>query len=283
MHPIKAQSRNRFVLQLLLLLMIVTLVSACGAPAAETMNAAPAEAEAAPAAVATPAGSAAGGSAAGGSAAGGSAAGGSAAGGSAAGDSAPGGAAVTGQRTFVIVPEESRAVYQVSEEFFAGALAKLGIEAGNNDVEGSTQAISGQLQLNLDDLSAPLGDNSFTVQMNTLTTERSMRDDWIRKDGPNFNKYPEATFTATAIEDVPATYTEGEEVAFKLLGDLTVREITKAVAFDVTATLAGDTLTGVATTQALLTDFGIEPPSFANTLTVGDDLVIRVEFTAREQ
>jgi len=62
-----------------------------------------------------------------------------------------------------------------------------------------------------------------------------------------------------------------------------VREITKAVAFDVTATLAGDTLTGVATTQALLTDFGIEPPSFANTLTVGDDLVIRVEFTAREQ
>ena len=138
-------------------------------------------------------------------------------------------------RTFVIVPEQSKAIYHVREEFFAGALAKLGIGAGKSEVEGSTQAISGQLQLNLDNLAAALGDNSFTVQMNTLETERNMRDTWIRENGPQFNKYPEATFKATSIEGAPAAYTEGEEVAFKLLGDLTVREVTKPVTFDVTA------------------------------------------------
>ena len=39
-------------------------------------------------------------------------------------------APVGGQRTFVIVPEQSKASYLVNEEFFGGALDKLGIAAG---------------------------------------------------------------------------------------------------------------------------------------------------------
>ncbi len=244
-----------FLLYPLFALVIAALISACGAPAA------PAE----PAATAPPAATSAPAEAA------------------PAVDAAPAGNPIAGQRVFVIIPEESRAVYEVKEEFFAGALAKLGVDAGKYDVEGGTQQISGQLELNLDDLSAALGSNSFTVQMNTLETDRRNRDNWIRTDGPRFDEFPEATFVATAIEGAPATYTEGEEVSFKLTGDLTVREVTKTVTFDVTAKLVGDTLTGVAHTNALISDFGIDPPSFANTLTVADDLGIRVEFTARAQ
>jgi polyisoprenoid-binding protein YceI len=251
MHQSKPLYRSSFLLQILFVFVVAALLAACGAPAAPA-EAAPAEATAAPAEEASA-------------------------------GAAPAAEAVSGQRVFVIVPEESRAVYEVKEEFFADALTKLGIEAGKVDVEGSTQAISGQLELNLDNLASPLGDNSFTVQMNTLATERSNRDNWIRENGPNFNQYPEATFVATGIEGAPASYSEGEEVTFTLLGDLTVREVTQPVAFDVTASLAGDTLTGVAHTNALLSDFGIDPPSFANTLTVADDLGIRVEFTARAQ
>ncbi|HHY56437.1 MAG TPA: YceI family protein [Chloroflexi bacterium] len=193
------------------------------------------------------------------------------------------GAPVAGQRTFVIVPAESKASYLVDEEFFAGALAKLGIAAGLVDVVGSTQEIEGRLTLNLDDLSAPLGENTFTVKMNTFTTDQRDRDKWIRENGPRFNDYPLATFTATSIEGAPAAYNEGEEVSFKLSGDLTIREITRPVTFDVTATLRGDTLTGVATTRLKMSDFGIEPPNFANTLTVADEFGIEVQITAKEQ
>lgn len=255
MNRTRPLPRKSLPLHLALLVLLVTLLSACGAPAAPAAPATALPAAEAPATAASAAAAPAG----------------------------PAAQAASGMRTFVIVPEQSKAIYLVNEEFFAGALAKFGINAGENHVEGSTQAISGQLQLNLDDGAVVLGDNSFTVQMNTLTTERDMRDTWIREDGPRFNDYPEATFTATAIEGAPPTYTEGEEVHFELMGDLTVREVTKPVTFDVTAKLAGDTLTGVATTQALLTDFGIEPPSFANTLTVANDLGIRVEFSAKEQ
>lgn len=193
------------------------------------------------------------------------------------------GAPVSGQRTFVIVPEESKALYHADEELFADALTKYGLPAGANHVVGTTQAIEGQLTLDLDNLANALGDNSFTVQMNTFTTDQSFRDNWIRDNGPNFNRYPEATFTATSIAGAPATYNEGAQVSFQLVGDLTVREITQPATFAVTATLASDLLTGVATTQLKLTDFGIEPPSFANTLTVADPFGIEVQFTARAQ
>lgn len=193
------------------------------------------------------------------------------------------GEAVAGQRTFVIVPAESKASYLVDEEFFAGALDKLGIAAGMADVVGSTQEIEGQLTLNLDNLGEALGDNSFTVKMNTLATDQDQRDDWIRENGPRFNDFPLATFTATAIEGAPAAYNDGDEVSFKMAGDLTVREVTQPATFDVTARLAGDTLTGVATTRLLMSTFGIEPPNFANTLTVADEFGIEVQFTAKEQ
>jgi len=193
------------------------------------------------------------------------------------------GAPVAGQRTFVIVPAESKASYLVDEEFFAGALSKLGIAAGLADVIGSTQEIEGRLTLNLDDLSAPLGENTFTVRMNTFTTDQKDRDKWIRENGPRFNDYPLATFTATSIEGAPAAYNEGDEVSFKLSGDLTIREITRPVTFDVTATLRGDTLTGVATTRLKMSDFGIEPPNFANTLTVADEFGIEVQITAKAE
>ena len=193
------------------------------------------------------------------------------------------GEAVSGQRTFVIVPAESKASYLVDEEFFAGALDKLGIAAGLADVVGSTQEIEGQLTLNLDNLGDALGENSFTVKMNTFATDQNRRDNWIRENGPRFNDFPLATFTATSIEGAPAAYNDGEEVSFKLAGDLTVREVTQPATFDVTARLAGDTLTGVATTRALMSSFGIEPPNFANTLTVADEFGIEVQFTAKAQ
>jgi polyisoprenoid-binding protein YceI len=187
------------------------------------------------------------------------------------------------QRTYVIVPEESKASYVVDEEFFADALSKYGIQAGLTDTIGSTQEIEGELQLNLDDLSAPLGANRFAVSLATLTSDQPLRDRWIRQNGPQFNKFPVAEFTATAIEDTPPTYQEGDEVQFKLVGDLAIREITQPVTFDVTANLEGDTITGVATAQLLMTDFGIDPPNFANTLTVQNEFAVQVEFTAREQ
>ena len=192
-------------------------------------------------------------------------------------------AVAEGARRFVVVPAESNATYIVNEEFFGGALAKYGIEAGLNEVTGRTQEIAGELQLRLDDPQNALVSGEFTVNLPSLTTDQSLRDGWIRDNALQSNKFPVAKFVAKEIQNAPASYTDGTEVNFKLVGDLTVRDSTQPVTFDVTATLTGDTLKGVATAPMQLTSFGFDAPSFANTLTVANDFTIRIELTAKEQ
>lgn len=188
-----------------------------------------------------------------------------------------------GARRFVVVPAESSAAYVVDEEFLAGALAKLGIDAGLQKITGSTNEVTGELQLKLDDPQNALVSGEFTVNLPSLKTDQDRRDSWIRDNALESNRFPVAKFVATSINNAPASYTDGAEVTFQLLGDLTVRDITQPVTFAVTATLTGDTIKGVATTAMKISNFGFDPPNFANTLTVADDFTIQVELTAKEQ
>ena len=75
-----------------------------------------------------------------------------------------------GVRTFVIVPAESKASYVADEELFALALTKFGLPAGWSKVVGSTQAVEGRFQIDTGRPAAWLGDNEFTVRVNTFTT-----------------------------------------------------------------------------------------------------------------
>ena len=192
-------------------------------------------------------------------------------------------AAPTGAVTYAIDPARSTASYAVSEEFFGLALSKYGIPQGLVETVGSTQEIAGQFSLNWDDLSKPLGENSFTVDLSTLKSDQSLRDGWIRDNGPEFGTYPEAKFVADSVEGAPATYAPGDEVTFQLVGNLTVREVTKPATFTVKATYANGEIAGSAVAPLKMSDFGIEPPSFANTLTVGDEFEVRLQFTAVAQ
>jgi polyisoprenoid-binding protein YceI len=191
-----------------------------------------------------------------------------------------------GLQTFVIVPQESSASYHAHEEFFAGALRRIGMNAGKLEAVGTTREIAGQFELDPGAPAAHAGNDTFTVKLNTLTSNRAKRDTYLREirdDGPSFDKYPLATFKATAVDGTSASTAAGRSLRLTLTGDLTIREITKREAFDVNAQLAGDTLAGNATTHFLLSDFGIGPIDFYDTVTVADPIVIDVAFTARSQ
>ena len=186
-----------------------------------------------------------------------------------------------GMRTFVIDPSASNASYLVDEEFLAGALDKLGISAGDYDVVGSTTDIEGRLEI--DAAAAAVGGGEFQVNLTTLKTNQDRRDNWIQDNGPKFGSFPLATFVIADVQGAPSSYSEGEEVSFQLIGEMTVRDVTQTVTFDVTAALNGDTLTGTALAPLKMTDFEIEPPNFANTLKVADDFFVQVDFTAVAQ
>jgi polyisoprenoid-binding protein YceI len=192
------------------------------------------------------------------------------------------GAGANESHTFVVVIAESEARYVVNEEFFADALTKYGIQAGRVVVTGSTPEVSGEMQINFaqPDL---VESASFTVNMAGLRTDRNLRDEWLQDNAIQTSRFPEATFTATSVSGLPASYTEGQEISFQLHGDLTVRDMSNPVTFEVTAALSGDTIRGTAVRQMQMTDFGIDPPHFANTLTVANDFRIEIDLVLRKQ
>lgn len=184
-------------------------------------------------------------------------------------------------QTFTVVTAESQASYIVDEEFLVDALSKLGINAGQVVVVGTSPGVSGEIKLDFEQADWVQA-AQFTVDMTGLRTDQDRRDTWLRDNAIQTDRFPQATFVKTAVSGLPASVSEGEEVTFEMTGDLTVRDVTRPVTFVVTAVLSGDTIQGTATTRLNLTDLGIEPPNFVRTLTVADPFTIEVSLTARK-
>jgi polyisoprenoid-binding protein YceI len=177
----------------------------------------------------------------------------------------------TGSRTFTIVPAQTEASYAVQEQFLNRNLPSQAI--------GKTNAVEGEFQFTAD--GQPTGQvTKIAVDLRTLTSDSAMRDRRIRSQWLESDTYPYATFVSTGVEGVPDRYTEGQAISFKLTGNMTIHNTTRPVTFDVTGKQVGDTVTGTATTQILMKDFGFDPPSVAGILTVQDGVTVTVNFTA---
>ena len=174
---------------------------------------------------------------------------------------------------FKIVPGESQVSYTVQETFFNQ----------NNKIAtavGVTKQVTGDI---FGDKTNPgqskIG--TITVDISQFTSDKSMRDNFIRRNFLESSKYPLATFTPTAVDGVPETYTDGQSYSFKVTGNLTVHNVTKPVTFDVTASLKGTTLSGTASTTIKMSDFGVGPITLAGMLQTQDDVKLSMQFVAR--
>lgn len=176
---------------------------------------------------------------------------------------------------YAIVPETSKAGYEVNENF-------LGANARFNTAVGTTNAISGDLFI---DRAKPSASSigPITVNINKLTSDESRRDNAIRTRWLESNKYPTATFVATKLEGLPDTpYVDGQELTFKIIGDLTVRTVTKPVTFDAKGKIVGDVFTGTATTQFNMTDFGFDPPSVLGLVKAENGVKLNLQLEAKK-
>ncbi len=190
-----------------------------------------------------------------------------------AGDAAP--AAAAGARTFTIVPEQSSAEYFVEEEFFGAPIPFV-------TANGVTSAINGSMELVFDGSTVTLGANQFEVDLTTLQSDEARRDRAIRERWLESNSFPLATFVGKEAANLPADADFGKDVAFQVNGDMTIRDVTTPLTFDITARIDGNTLTGTAQTFLFMKDFGFEPPSVGGMLQVTDGVSVTVKFTAQE-
>src|ERR671913_2473743 len=171
---------------------------------------------------------------------------------------------------YAIVPEESTARYRVQEEL---------AQVGENEAVGETQAIIGQFGFGEDGL--PLPCSRFDVDLRTLQSDQARRDNYLYQNTLEAEKYPLATFVLRAVEGMDAPLEEGQETTLRLIGDLTLRDVTKLVAWEARVSRVDEALTGTAATMFEMPDFGIEPPSVPVVLSLDETIRLEVDFTAR--
>jgi len=180
-------------------------------------------------------------------------------------------APVAGQTVFKIIPGESTVSYEVGETFF---------EQNRFDTAvGVTPAVNGEIRLDpADPRSASI--NEITIDISRFTSDSPRRDGALRDRFLLSSQFPTAVFQPVSIEGLPNAYEAGRQIRFKVTGDLTVRETTLPVTFDVIAALQQGLLSGTATSTIKMSDFGIGPISMA-VLRTEDDVKLTLKFVAR--
>ncbi len=180
-----------------------------------------------------------------------------------------------GMILYQIVPAESQVSYEVGETFlsqnnrFAVAI-------------GVTPQVSGEIQLDpAHPQTAVIGE--IQVDLSQFKSDSGRRDGAIRDRFLQSSTYPIAVFKPTQIEGLPETYVEGQEITFKVTGDLTVKQTTQPVTFDVTAKIEAGVLSGNATTTILMSQFNVGPISIAGMLNTEDEVKLAFNFVAQAQ
>ena len=177
-------------------------------------------------------------------------------------------------RVFEIDSAQSSAAYAVEEIFFSDnrLFTAVGV---TNAVEGAFEVTS---------IGKPSGKvTRIRVDLRTLKSDSPRRDSAIRRQWLESDKYPYADFVSTGALNLPESYTEGAQVTFTLVGDITVRDVTKPVEWTVVGTLQGDKVIGEATTVIKMSDFGFAAPDIGGVLKAEDEAALTVTFVATEK
>lgn len=168
-----------------------------------------------------------------------------------------------------LVSNQSEASYKVQEQFLNRDLP--------NDAIGTTKNVQGSFLLTAG--SQPvITQLKMTADLRTLTSDQQRRDDAIKDRWLESSTYPNATFVAKNVQ-VPSN--QGP-VTFNMTGNMTIHGVTRQETFKVTGKLTGDTITGTATTNILMKNYGFDAPSIAGMLTVKDGVTVTFNFTAKK-
>jgi dipeptidyl aminopeptidase/acylaminoacyl peptidase len=120
-----------------------------------------------------------------------------------------------------------------------------------------------------------------TVDMRALRSDSSSRDDILRDESLETDRFPTASFVLSDPVDLGAPR-RGRVVDARVPGELTVRDVTREVTFEVQARWNGPTIQAAGSTEIERSDFGVETGGLAG-FNVGATATIEFELTFAPQ
>lgn len=179
--------------------------------------------------------------------------------------------ATNGGTTVITLLEGSEALYRINEQ-----LANRNLP---NDAIGTTEDIDGQIVFSADG-TVDAEQSKITVNVKTLQSDSDRRDRYIRGRSLESDDFPNVEIVVQDVQGLPWPLPASGQVAFQMSGDLTIRDQTRLVTWDVTANFDGGEVEGLAMTEVTFEQFAITKPSVAFVLSVADEIGLEFEFKA---
>lgn len=177
-------------------------------------------------------------------------------------------ASAKGSHGYSLAGIGNEARYRVMEEL---------VSIGTNEVVGKTHDIKGRIVV--DDKGAVLKDSSkITVNVQTLQTDQRRRDNYLKLKTLATDSFPQVTLVPTSFQGLADQIAPGQEKSFTLLGDLTVRNVTRPTTWQVTAHRQGNDLVGTAIMKFTWEQFNMERPRVVIVRTVADTVQLEYDF-----
>ena len=176
--------------------------------------------------------------------------------------------ATNGVTRFVLAPQGNEARYRVREQL-------AGIDFPS-DAVGKTTAVTGGIVIDAN--GAVVKDQSkFTIDLNTLVSDADRRDNYLRRNTLQTAQHANAVFVPSELKGLRFPLAQSGDVTFQMIGDLTLRGVTRPVTWDVTAKVSNGSIQGEAKTKFTFAQFEMTKPSVRSVLSVEDE--IRLEYT----
>jgi polyisoprenoid-binding protein YceI len=165
--------------------------------------------------------------------------------------------------TYTVVPGPAETPtfvgYRVTEQLAAAVI--------ESEATGRTSDVTGTFTISGNTVS----DVSMTANVQTLTSDREMRDNRIRTLGLESDEFPQATFVLTEPIELPAEPELGETVRATAVGDFTLHGVTRPVEIPVEGRWDGVNIQVVGNLPVVFADYDMETPNIAGFVSVRDE------------
>ena len=174
-----------------------------------------------------------------------------------------------GTTRYVLAPEGNSARYFVREQ-----LASINFPS---DAVGVTDSLTGGITVDDKGQVVP-AESKIVANISYLKSDRDMRDGFIRRRTMETDKYPTVTLVPREITGLAMPIPDSGRVTFTLLGDLTVKGVTRPTTWTVMAAMRRGAVRGTASTGFTFADFQLEKPKVMSILSVADSIHLVYDF-----
>ena len=175
--------------------------------------------------------------------------------------------------SWVVDTETGEFDFESATGTFAGFRIQEELAAiGSTTAVGRTGDVTGSITIEGSALTAA----SFDVDLTTITTNQSRRDDRVQ-DALETADHPTGTFTLTEPVELGEGAASGEPVAVTAVGDLTIHGVTRQVEIPLDAQLVDDTVVVTGSLDISFSDFDVDVPDSQVVVSVEDHGVMEMQ------